>query len=76
MLSGLTLSLPVLFSLTSSPATSLTTLTSVFEQIVSWIISFLSMISSEPLLLIGLAVMVAGMIIGLAFRAIRGGRRR
>ncbi len=57
--------------------TSLTTLGTVFTQIVNWVISFLGLISSEPLLLVGLAVVVAGLIAGLAFRMVRGkGRGR
>lgn len=53
-------------------ATSLTTLGDVFTQIINWFISFVGLISGEPLLLIGLAVMVVGACIGLAFRAIHG----
>lgn len=58
--------------LASGATTSLTTLGEVFTQIVTWLISFLHMISSEPLLLVGLAIVVVGLIVGLAFRAIRG----
>lgn len=62
---------------TSAPATNLQTLTGVFETIVGWVISFLRMISTEPLLLVGLAVLVVGLVAGLAFRMIRGrGRGR
>lgn len=53
-------------------STSLTTLGEVFTQIVQWIISFLGLISSEPLLLVGLAIVVAGLIAGLAFKMVRG----
>lgn len=52
--------------------TSLTTLGEVFTQIVQWVISFLSLISSEPLLLVGLAIVVVGLVAGLAFKMIRG----
>lgn len=65
----------ILIPLTAT--TSLTTLTSVFEAIIGWVISFLGLISSEPLLLVGLAIVVAGLIAGLAFRMVRGkGRGR
>lgn len=58
-------------------STSLTTLTTVFTQIIQWVISFLGLIASEPLLLVGLAIVVAGLIAGLAFRMVRGkGRGR
>lgn len=57
-------------------STSLTTLGTVFNQIVQWVISFLGMISEEPLLLVGLAVVVVGLIMGIAFKAIRGKGRR
>lgn len=61
----------------SAAVTSLTTLSTVFTQIIQWVIEFVGMISSEPLLLVGLAIVVAGLIIGLAFRAVRGkGRGR
>ena len=63
--------------LESSPSTSLSTLGDVFTQIITWLISLVSMISTEPLLLVGLAIVVAGAIFGLAFRVIRGkGRGR
>lgn len=65
----------IFFLLTAT--TSLTTLTSVFTQIVEWVISFLGLISSEPLLLVGLAIVVVGLVAGLAFKMIRGrGRGR
>ena len=56
----------------ATPSTSLTTLGTVFTQIVSWVIEFVGMISQEPLLLIGLAIAVVSTIIGIAFRAVRG----
>lgn len=63
--------------LTSSPATSITTLGTVFQQIIQWLIDLVGMISSEPLLLVGLALVLAGAIFGLAFKVIRGkGRGR
>lgn len=68
----------MLFLLSGSGATtSLTTLGEVFTQIVQWVISFLGLISSEPLLLVGLAIVVVGLVAGLAFKMIRGrGRGR
>lgn len=63
--------------LTSTPSTSLSTLGEVFQQIITWLISLVGMISSEPLLLVGLALVITGAIFGLAFRVIRGrGRGR
>lgn len=62
--------MPILAAAT--PQTSLTTLSTVFTQIVTWVIEFVGMISQEPLLLIGLAIAVVSTIIGIAFRAVRG----
>lgn len=56
----------------STAVTGLTTLGTVFQQIVQWVIDFLGMISSEPLLLIGLGIMVVGVVIGIAFKAVKG----
>lgn len=56
----------------STAVTSLTTLGTVFTQIVQWVIEFVGMIASEPLLLVGLAMVVVGVVIGIAFRAVRG----
>ena len=58
--------------LLSTAQTSLDTLTSVFSQIVTWVITFLHMISTEPLLLVGLAIVLVGLIAGVAFKMIRG----
>lgn len=56
----------------STAVTSLTTLGEVFTKIVQWVIEFLGLIASEPLLLIGLALIVVGAIIGIAFKAVKG----
>lgn len=56
----------------STAVTSLTTLGTVFTQIVQWVIDFVGMIAQEPLLLVGLAMVVVGVVIGIAFRAVRG----
>lgn len=56
----------------TTASTSLTTLGQVFTQIVQWVIEFVGLISSEPLLLVGLAIAVVSTIIGIAFRAVRG----
>lgn len=64
------------FMLTTSPVTSLTTLTSVFQTFMTWMTTFLGTISEEPLLLIGVTILVVGSIIGLAYRALRGGSKR
>lgn len=58
-----------------NPVTSLTTLGTVFTQVVEWMISFLGLISSEPLLLVGLAIVVVTLVVGIAFRVIRGKKR-
>lgn len=57
---------------TLTASTTLTTLGEVFTQIVQWVISFLGLISSEPLLLVGLAIVVVGTVAGLAFKFIKG----
>lgn len=59
-----------------SASTSLTTLGEVFTQVVQWVINFLGLISSEPLLLVGLAIVVVGIVAGLAFKMIRGRGRK
>lgn len=64
------------FLASTTPVTSLSTLSTVFTQIVNWMIEFVGLISNEPLLLVGLAILVVGMIVGLAFRAVRGKGRR
>lgn len=52
--------------------TSLDTLKTVFTAVVQWVIEFVGLIASEPMLLIGLAIVVVSTVIGIAFRAIRG----
>lgn len=47
-------------------------LTTVVTQIWSWITAGLSTITSEPILLLGLGIFVAGAVIGLVYRLIRG----
>lgn len=54
------------------PASSLTTLGTVLTTIWGWFTGFLSTLSTEPILLIGLAFIVASLIIGLVFSAVRG----
>lgn len=51
---------------------TLTTLTTVFEQILTWFTSFITNISTNPLLLLGVAAMVASMVIRLAYKALHG----
>ena len=53
-------------------ASSLTALGTVFTQLTTWITSLVQTIASEPLLLVALGVFVAGAVIGLATRLIRG----
>lgn len=50
----------------------MTNLTTVVTQIWSWITAGLSTITSEPILLLGLGIFVAGAVIGLVYRLIRG----
>ena len=50
----------------------MTNLTSVVTQIWSWITAGLTTITSEPILLLGLGIFVAGAVIGLVYRLIRG----
>lgn len=45
---------------------------SVFTQLMAWIGSLVTTIASNPLLLVSLGVFVAGAVIGLAVRLIRG----
>lgn len=45
---------------------------SVFTQLMTWIGSLVTTIASNPLLLVSLGVFVAGAVIGLAVRLIRG----
>lgn len=53
-------------------ATNLTALGTVFTQLTTWITSLVQTIASEPLLLLALGIFVAGAVIGLATRLIRG----
>lgn len=50
--------------------TSLTTLSSIFTQIMSWVGNLVSTIAGEPLLLIPVGIFVVGAVIGLASRLI------
>lgn len=50
----------------------MTNLTTVVTQIWSWITAGLTTITSEPILLLGLGIFVAGAVIGLVYRLIRG----
>lgn len=47
-------------------------LTTVVSQIWTWITSGLSTITGNPILLLGLGIFVAGAVIGLVYRLIRG----
>lgn len=47
-------------------------LASVFSQLMTWIGTLVTTIASNPLLLVSLGVFVAGAVIGLAVRLIRG----
>ena len=47
-------------------------LAAVFTQLMTWIGSLVTTIASNPLLLVSLGVFVAGAVIGLAVRLIRG----
>lgn len=47
-------------------------LTAVVSQIWTWITDGLSTITGNPILLLGLGIFVAGAVIGLVYRLIRG----
>lgn len=51
-------------------STSLTTLGSVYTQLMSWIGTVVTTIASEPLLLLPVGIFVTGAVIGLAKRFI------
>lgn len=53
-------------------ATPIQNLGAVVSQIWTWISNGLTTITSSPILLIGLGIFVAGAIIGLVYRLIRG----
>lgn len=50
----------------------LTALGTVFSQLMTWIGSLVTTISTTPLLLLPVGVFVAGAVIGLGFRLFRG----
>ncbi len=52
--------------------TNLDGLATVFSQLMTWIGSLVTTIASNPLLLVSLGIFVAGAVIGLAVRLIRG----
>lgn len=59
---------PMLLEVTTG--TGLTTIGSIFTQIMSWVTSLVSTIAGEPLLLIPVGIFVVGAVIGLASRLI------
>lgn len=60
--------------LTADVNAGLTTLGTTFSQILDWLIEIMQdVIFSNPVLLIGLGIFVAGAIIALIYRMIRGG---
>lgn len=58
--------------ITLDAVTSMDGLTGAFTQFMTWIKEMLTAISAEPLLMIGIAIFVAGAVIGLAYRALHG----
>lgn len=52
--------------------TALDNLGTVFTQIMTWIGSAFGTITGQPLLLLGLGIFVAGAVIGLVYRLIKG----
>lgn len=54
-------------------ATGLSTLGTAFSQITDWMGDMVSVISSDPLYMLSLAIFAVGAIIGLGYRLIRGG---
>lgn len=51
----------------------MTALATAFTQITTWMGSMVSVISSDPLYMLSLAIFAVGAIIGLGYRLIRGG---
>lgn len=62
----------MLFTAMEVDTTAMTNLGSVVTQIWSWITTGLTTITSNPILLLGLGIFVAGAVIGLVYRLIRG----
>lgn len=62
----------MLFTAMEVDTTAMTNLGSVVTQIWSWITNGLTTITSNPILLLGLGIFVAGAVIGLVYRLIRG----
>lgn len=52
--------------------TGLNALSTAFTAIMGWISSFITTIVSTPLLLVGLALMVASAIVTIAYKAVKG----
>ena len=62
-----------MFNLAETPvASAMDNLSSVQTSIWGWITTGLSTITGNPILLIGLGIFVAGAVIGLVYRLIRG----
>lgn len=53
-------------------STAITNLTSVLSSIWGWITTGLDTVTGSPILLLGLGIFVAGAVIGLVYRLIRG----
>ena len=58
--------------LTGGGTVTLDTLTNVFQTILTWFTDFIANIASNPLLLIGIAAMVASIVIRLAYKSLHG----
>lgn len=56
--------------LTADPG--MTNLGTLFTQLTGWMANMVSTITSSPVLMIGLGIMVTGAVIGLAYRLIHG----
>lgn len=56
--------------LTAEATTSLTTLSQIFTQIMTWVGNLVTTIANEPLLLLPVGIFVVGAVIGLAGRLI------
>lgn len=54
------------------PASELSGITAVFSSIMGWFGSFLTTVTSHPVLMIGIAVFLVGAVIGLVYRAVHG----
>lgn len=53
-------------------SSELTNIGTVFSQIMTWFGTFLSTVTTHPVLMIGISVFLVGAVIGLVYRAVHG----